>query len=264
VTYTDYVILDEARVVIAAALASELNKDAVEPLGSADQRGLMRQVQEFCPESATTSFEIFRQAHLTGADNYVCTYHQLHSSVKTKLRDGEEDALYEIMGQPLPPRIAGSKKKAKTRDEDGNPIPGYFHCGCDEKEVAVGFYIWKTWSLTRLVENDAETDSAGKYTGKLVNGREVTESLDTDHLTPRLRSFVVAFLAKAGYTVDTIYTGTRTVDEAELDLVKKRIRADIAWVNEKGNKTGDIRRGEEYWLAGGPPSSPINPEMPLL
>ncbi|KAJ7283896.1 hypothetical protein C8J57DRAFT_1218188 [Mycena rebaudengoi] len=243
----------EAASAITAALVLQQKNFTLSSnmMATPDVRGYMRAIQKFCPESSYTTFEIFKEVHRTSFNNFICGYHQAHSGSNQKLQDGDAKALWKIMGQPMPYDVGqgGAANYVAA-------VPGHFHCGCNENEVAVGYYIWKTWSITRVVEGVAAKNQHGAYTGEFT-GETVTEGLDTLHLTPRIRAFLCDHLATIGVTVDTIYRWGRSTDEARGFLLQTRMNADVVELNAISLRTGMIEPGQEFYIGGGPPNKEI-------
>ncbi|KAJ7460842.1 hypothetical protein FB451DRAFT_1563278 [Mycena latifolia] len=165
----------------------------------------IRDIQELCPDAGSTSFQIFREIHKTSTGNYQCGHHHGHHGPKQILADGNLKNKWTIVGQPRPYQLK------KTKDDVVAVMPGYFHCGCDEKEVAIDFFIWKMcFEITRDVERKDETIS-------------VTEAMGSQRLDPRTRAFFCDLLAKQGITFDTIYTNGASRADWKMTMLAKQV-----------------------------------------
>ncbi|KAJ7267104.1 hypothetical protein C8J57DRAFT_1510212 [Mycena rebaudengoi] len=249
---------DEEKILLSQEAATAVSKtlawqksqgsETVTQFATVTLRGFMREVQTFCPESSYTTLGIFKEVHRTGFGNLVCGYHQNHSGKNQILRDGDEEALYDIMGQPMPYNLS------KNKSVPAPLVPGHFHCGCNADEVTIGFYIWKTWSLTQLVGRIADSQE-GFYSGSLSGGTRVTEGLGTLHLSPRIRTFLYQHLASVGITVESIFCYGCSEDEALAALLHSRLMVDLKQYNVVLRKLGRIQVGEEHYIGGGPPAA---------
>ena len=177
----------------------------MEPLNSQIDphlRRLIRENQAVAPEAATTSRELALECFTTLPMNVICPYHQ-KSDKSGKTVDGGDGLKFVLNGVPrprktVPPAIAQKlKKKASAlykrsgQFRDPRLREGFLHCGCPIDEVLMDFYFWKTWSISGVAD-----------------GKEVTESLGEQRLTPRTRAFVVkAFEEATCLTIDDLYSG---------------------------------------------------------
>ena len=177
----------------------------MEPLNSQIDphlRRLIRENQAVTPEAATTSRELALECFTTLPMNVICPYHQ-KSDKSGKTVDGGDGLKFVLNGVPrprktVPPAIAQKlKKKASAlykrsgQFRDPRLREGFLHCGCPIDEVLMDFYFWKTWSISGVAD-----------------GKEVTESLGEQRLTPRTRAFVVkAFEEATCLTIDDLYSG---------------------------------------------------------
>jgi hypothetical protein len=158
------------------------------------------------PEAATTSRELALAVLETNRQNIVCCYHQRAKG--DVVVDGE--GKYALNGQPYPRKL----RKTKAAPPVTRP-PGHLHCGCNEDDVLMDFYFWKTWSLTSEL-----------------NGDKVTESMRDQLMPPRLRAFVVhAFKNSTGLSIKDLYSGKRSPENHEKRCLLKQIQYLIGKLN---------------------------------
>ena len=165
-------------------------------------RRLIHENQTVAPEAATTSRALALECFTTLPMNVLCPYHQ-KSDKAGKTVDGRDGLKFVLNGVPrprktVPPATAKKlKKKASalykqsSQFRDPRLREGFLHCGCSIDEVLMDFYFWKTWKISGIVD-----------------GKEVTESMAEQRLTPRMRAFVVkAFEEATCLTIDDLYSG---------------------------------------------------------
>ena len=163
---------------------------------------LIHENQTVAPEAATTSCALVLERFTTLPMNVLCPYHQ-KSDKSRKIVDGKDGLKFILNGVPqprktIPPATAKKlKKKAlalyKQSSQFRDPClcEGFLHCGCPIDEVLMDFYFWKTWNISGVVD-----------------GKEVTESMAEQWLTPRMWAFVVKTFQEATcLTIDDLYSG---------------------------------------------------------
>ncbi|KAF8869180.1 hypothetical protein BD779DRAFT_1682495 [Infundibulicybe gibba] len=108
---------------------------------------------------------------------------------------------YKLNGVPM-------QRAASVRKSDGVPSPeGHLNCGCDIDVALADFIHWKTWTVTGIVD-----------------GEELTESLQDQHLQPRERLFVVKNFEKATkLKLGDLYTGNKNEKQFEKRKVEKQV-----------------------------------------
>jgi len=137
--------------------------------------------------------------------------------------DGE--GKYKLNGQPYPRKL-----RQKKADPPVERPPGHLHCGCNEDDVLMDFFFWKTWTLTSEE-----------------HGICVEESMKDQLMAPRLRAFVVhAFRAATGLSIDDMYLDGRSAENLEERLLIKQINFLVGKLNAIG---GDDQ--EPYMLVQG-------------
>jgi hypothetical protein len=97
----------------------------------------------------------------------VCGFHALNHGVNQIAMDGNPAGLWEITGQPHAYNLGASRRDLH------HMALGCFNCGCEEKEVLLEFYLWKTWSLTQIM--DQVIFKKGKPTNEFTTARTVTQ-----------------------------------------------------------------------------------------
>jgi hypothetical protein len=81
-------------------------------------------------------------------------------------------------------------KKLNTLKVTHTPQPGHLHCGCNINVALMGFFFWKTWTLT------------SSHPGLI----HLSESMKDEDLQPRPRGFIVEAYQKTAYlTIDDMY-----------------------------------------------------------
>ncbi|KAJ7700072.1 hypothetical protein B0H17DRAFT_1129076 [Mycena rosella] len=194
-------------------------------------RSYVRDIQTLCPEAACMTFAIAIEIHLNKTGNYICGYHVNHQTVNQTRQDGDEDALWGIMGQPQPFHIGATIAEAESLRR----APGFFHCGCDAGEVAFGFWVWKVWQATRLVGSEPEVWN-NNFTGVFLGGTWVTEGLRSQRIVPRLRAFLYSeFLGRSGLTLADIYRVQRTPEQHERYMLEKQLTSLLERLNAASN-----------------------------
>lgn len=173
--------------------------------------------QDLLPEAATSSRRVALEVLKTNRGNLVCGYHQIAKGKVTV--DGE--GRYKVNGQPFGRQVRQKKSQPEVPRE-----PGHLHCGCNEDDVLLDFYFWKTWTCSATVK-----------------GEVVTEGMMDQRLSPRLRAFVTkAFREATGLTVDDLYQGKKTAFAQE----KKEMAIQLKFLLEKFNNLRGPDEGEWF------------------
>ncbi|KAJ7094225.1 hypothetical protein C8R43DRAFT_964525 [Mycena crocata] len=166
-----------------------------------------------------------------------CGFHRIHSGKGTRYPDGDPDAQYTITGQPAP--FGRFKKKSdNTDDRYSNPAKiRIFHCGCDAREVAVDFYIWKcNQEITRWVGGDAKRTAQGTLVRNKSEAKEVTQGMLQDRLDPRTRAFLVEALKSNGLTFDILYREGMSSAEHNMLILESQSKKLIARMTAQARK----------------------------
>ncbi|KAF8872982.1 hypothetical protein BD779DRAFT_1477256 [Infundibulicybe gibba] len=155
-----------------------------------ETRKMIRANQSYLPRAAYTSREMALECLRTNRDNTFCLYHH-RTDKQGRARDGQ--GKYKLNGVPM-------QRAASYKKSDGVPsAKGHLHCGCDIDIALADFIHWKTWTVTGVVD-----------------GEEVTESLQDQLLQPRERLFVVKNFEKATkLKLGDLYRGNRNEREFE-------------------------------------------------
>ncbi|KAF7348649.1 hypothetical protein MVEN_01383100 [Mycena venus] len=174
-------------------------------------RGLIREVPDFCPEGASTTYTIAKECHLSLNDNYVCGYHAQNRGPGQHQKNGDEKARWTIMGQPFPYNV-GPKQQLKP-----NYLAGYFHCGCPEADVLLEFYLWKSCLLEQYV-GVVETEGEWTFTGDAPEKEELGSVSFTG--------------SRQGEDFQDVYQWGRTEVQHKRRLLKLRIERNLKALHE--------------------------------
>lgn len=202
-----------------------------DPLGTqidAHIRRLIRENQSVVPEAGTTSRELALECLTTQQFNVFCPYH--HTIDKGgKIVDGKAGQKYVLNGVPLPRETVSPKdikrlKKKKSslfrpngQFRNARIRKGYLNCGCSVDAGLWDLYLWKTLTITGLVD-----------------GKEVAESMGDQRLTPRVRAFMIkAIEDMACLTIDDLYTGNRNLSPYQHQ--EKMLSTQLGRIIEKYN-----------------------------
>jgi hypothetical protein len=101
-------------------------------------RRYIRESPEFLPQAATTSRALAMHVLGTNRGSTICIFHQRHRAFSQ--HDGY-DGKFLMKGVTYP-------KKLNTLKVTHTPQPGHLHCGCNIDVALMGFFFWKTWTLT--------------------------------------------------------------------------------------------------------------------
>ncbi|KAF8332878.1 hypothetical protein F5887DRAFT_1286524 [Amanita rubescens] len=173
-------------------------------------RRLIRENQSVVPEAGATSRELALECLTTQQFNVFCPYH--HTIDKGgKIVDGKAGQKFVLNGVPLPRKtvspetIKKLKKKKSLFRPDGQfrnarVRKGYLNCGCSLDAGLWDLYLWKTLTITGVVD-----------------GKEVTESMGDQRLTPRVRAFMIKAIEDMACltTIDDLYTGDKNISPYE-------------------------------------------------
>jgi hypothetical protein len=148
---------------------------------------MIRNIQPFLPEAATTNRALAKACFLISPMTYMCRFHQTKAKRQGKIDgDNELPGEYQVTGVAYR-RVRVSKRIGVF------PQVGYFSCGCSEEDVLWDFFFWKTWSITSPTT-------------------QVTEGWLDQALDPRARAFVAgAFREALPVVLDEMYTGDRSI-----------------------------------------------------
>jgi hypothetical protein len=189
-----------------AAFLKALPNTSKPPTLNKTIRSMIRYIQPFMPDAATTNRALAKACFLTGPSTYLCRYHQ----VKVK-RPGKIDGANQGPGEYKVTGVAFQKLQATKNNVVVVP-EGYFNCGCCEEDVLLDFYFWKTWQIS------------SPTTG-------VTEGWMDQTLDPRARAFVTAaFRNLQTVSLDELYRGKRTWEEQRaivLALMIERLKVQL-------------------------------------
>ncbi|KAJ7691983.1 hypothetical protein B0H17DRAFT_1133500 [Mycena rosella] len=232
------------------------------PTSIAQHALYIRDIQSLCPEAGYLSWKIsigHRMAitwRASSANQLCigrCSYHHIHKPTKSCLldQDGYPSAKWTIMGQTTVYNLFGSC--AKNTDDPIDPaIIRIFHCGCEAREVALDYFVWKKWpvTITREVGGGAYRTSQGTVVrSNPAEASMVTQSsifhlplptstadrvlgMAHDRLDPRTRAFFCAALNARGITIDNIYRGALTEEAHERVLLHAQLDVLLAQLTQ--------------------------------
>lgn len=153
---------------------------------------LIRETEMYMPYAAYADFDLTLEILKNNRNNYICIHH-LSKDRETKWQVNNADGPVKIWGVSF---FRNQNKSAK----DGVPRPSsdHLHCGCNARIAVAGFIMWKTWTISTIV-----------------NGQMVTEGMGFQQFHPRDVMFIMQFLKRTfGYTVEDMMTGSLTMEGA--------------------------------------------------
>jgi hypothetical protein len=169
-------------------------------------RAMIRNIQPYLPQAATTNRVLAKACFLTSPMNYMCRHHQ--SKAK---RQGKIDGQNTIPGEYKVTGVA-YEKILVSKHNGYRSEPGFFSCGCSEDDVLMDFFFWKTWVITSPTT-------------------QVTEGWLGQTLEPRTRAFITtAFREMQMVSLDEMYSGDRSYTEQRqvlLTLMIQRLSAEL-------------------------------------
>ncbi|KAJ6465972.1 hypothetical protein DFH09DRAFT_1112541 [Mycena vulgaris] len=244
---------------LAEAWRAEFRNPKMIEFGTTALTPYVREIQEVCPDAARTSWNIFLAIHKVAfTGNFICGYHSLHTLTKPEEHvDDHTKSKWSILGQ-------ATVLKKLTRQENSEvdaAVIRVFHCGCNTREVALDYFVWKCWPIwiTRIVGGITSREIDGtvlriphpppdphnpvkRVTGEI---RSVTEAMGSGRLDPRTRAFFCAALNARGITIDNIYMRKSSSNENrtahELLLLRAQMAVLKARITELG---GDDEESE--------------------
>ncbi|KAJ7141264.1 hypothetical protein C8R44DRAFT_726892 [Mycena epipterygia] len=234
----------EASQYIATCFANEQRTGKV-GLGKSSIVPYIRDIQELCPEAACISFKIFLMVHRTsGPGNYVCGFHQGHHTANQILADRDPKSKWKITGQPGPYALYATKKDNPNVNTEPEAMAN-FSCGCDSKEIAVDFYIWKLQrKITRTVGGEPVRGPDYNLIRNPESVRVVTQGrvsgLGSYRIEPRLRAWLVEDERKNGIMFENIFRGALSREEHEWILLNAQAAVLEAKLLEAGIAAGNL------------------------
>ncbi|KAJ6461616.1 hypothetical protein DFH09DRAFT_1348005 [Mycena vulgaris] len=171
--------------------------------------------------------------------------------------DDHTKSKWSILGQAT----VLKKLTGQENSEVDAAVIRVFHCGCDAREVALDYFVWKCWPIwiTRIVGGITSREIDGtvlriphpppdphnpvkRVTGEI---RSVTEAMGSGRLDPRTRTFFCAALNARGMTINNIYMRKSSSNENrtahELLLLRAQMAVLKARITELG---GDDEESE--------------------
>jgi hypothetical protein len=142
-------------------------------------RRAAREIQDFLPETATTSREVALHVLTSSQDGLSCLYHYWCDR-DFKAREKGLDSTGELS-------LTGVTGVFRKSGDKGPATAGHLRCGCETEASLMYFIWWKTWTLRGpdgMVEAMAPNQLNPRARGVVVQAMEKVTGINASNMYP--------------------------------------------------------------------------------